>query len=183
MILIGKEIEREAVLLVAKLMLNSIRTAPKALGRDTIYAAILLDEDLKKIAEEMRSQAKTRGSGWERDAANVEQSSALCLIGVKSEVSNLNCGACGFKTCEEHSKAMRIKGLDFEGPTCIIKAIDLGIALGSAVKTASMHNVDNRIFYRAGAAAKKLGYLKEANLIIAIPLSATGKNLYFDRKP
>ncbi len=180
MILSGKEIEREAVLLVAKLMLNSIRTAPKALGRDTIYAAILLDEDLKKIAEEMRAQA--RGPGWDRDASNVEQSSALCLIGVKSEASNLDCGACGFKTCEEYNKAKRIQGLDFEGPTCVIKALDLGIALGSAVKTASIHNVDNRIFYRAGAAAKKLGYLKEASIIIAIPLSATGKNLYFDRK-
>lgn len=181
MILSGKEIEREAVLAVAKLMLNSVRTAPKAQGKDTISAAILVDEDLKKVAGEMRSQAKTRGSGWERDAANVEQSSALILIGVKSEVTNLDCGACGFKTCEEHRKAERKRGLDFEGPTCIIKALDLGIALGSAVKTASLHNVDNRVFYRAGAAAKQLGYLKEASVIIAIPLSASGKNPYFDR--
>ncbi len=179
MILSGKEIEKEAVLTAAKLMLNSIRTAPKALGKDTIYSAILLDEDLKKLAGEMRSL--TRGAGWGRDASNVEQSSALLLVGVKSEVSNLDCGACGFKTCDGYKKAERKRGLDFEGPTCIIKALDLGIAIGSAVKTASLHNVDNRVFYRAGAAAKKLGYLKEADVVIAVPLSASGKSPYFDR--
>lgn len=179
MILSGKEIEQEGVITAAKLILNSIRTAPKALGKDTIYSAILLDVDLKKIAGEMRSLS--RGAGWERDAGNVEQSAAMILIGVKSEVSNLDCGACGFKTCHGYQKAERKKGLDFDGPTCIIKAIDLGIAIGSAAKTASLLNVDNRVFYRAGAAAKKLGYLKEADVVIAIPLSVSGKSPYFDR--
>jgi uncharacterized ferredoxin-like protein len=72
-------------------------------------------------------------------------------------------------------------GQDFEGPTCLFKALDLGIAVGSAVKTASMLNVDNRIFYRIGAAAKRLNYLPEATIIMGIPLSARGKNPFFDR--
>ena len=70
---------------------------------------------------------------------------------------------------------------DFDGPTCIFKALDLGIAVGSAVKTASLLNVDNRIFYRIGAAARRLNYLPEASIIMGIPLSAKGKNPYFDR--
>ena len=58
--------------------------------------------------------------------------------------------------------------------------MDLGIALGSAVKTASEMNIDNRLMYTLGAAAKELELL-DADVIIDIPLSATGKNIYFDR--
>ena len=58
---------------------------------------------------------------------------------------------------------------------------DLGIALGSAVKTAQIHNVDNRIFYSAGVAALSLGYLPDCTTAYGIPLSITGKNIFFDR--
>jgi len=53
--------------------------------------------------------------------------------------------------------------------------------LGSAVKIASVLNVDNRIMYRVGAAALKLKLLSEATVIMGIPISAKGKNIYFDR--
>ena len=59
--------------------------------------------------------------------------------------------------------------------------VNLGIALGSAVKTASLHNVDNRIMYTIGVAAKELGIV-DADFIIGIPLSVKAKNIYFDRK-
>jgi uncharacterized ferredoxin-like protein len=61
--------------------------------------------------------------------------------------------------------------------------LDLGIALSSAVKTAGDLNVDNRIMYRAGTAAKRLGYLSKSNVVMGIPISASGKSIYFDRKP
>jgi uncharacterized ferredoxin-like protein len=53
-------------------------------------------------------------------------------------------------------------------------------AFGSAVKLAGELNIDNRIMYSVGAAAKKLNLL-DSDLIIGIPLSVTGKNPYFDR--
>jgi uncharacterized ferredoxin-like protein len=62
-----------------------------------------------------------------------------------------------------------------------MQAIDLGIALGSAVKMASELNVDNRMMYTIGSAAKQLGLL-DSDIIIGIPLSATGKSVYFDRR-
>ena len=49
------------------------------------------------------------------------------------------------------------------------------------VKTAMEHNVDNRMMNKAGVAALRLDILNPGNLIIGIPLSATGKNIYFDR--
>ncbi len=56
----------------------------------------------------------------------------------------------------------------------------MGIALGSAVKTAGMLNVDNRIMYRAGVVARELGMI-DADVVMGIPLAATGKSIYFDR--
>jgi uncharacterized ferredoxin-like protein len=93
----------------------------------------------------------------------------------------MNCGACGYQNCEAFEKARKEEGQDFMGPTCIFKALDLGIALGSAVKTASFLNVDNRIMYRIGTAARRLQMLPNVNVVMGIPLSASGKNIYFDR--
>ena len=61
--------------------------------------------------------------------------------------------------------------------------MDLGIAVGSAVKTASLLNVDNRIMFSVGVAAIRLGLLKDCEIVLGIPLSAYGKSIYFDRKP
>jgi uncharacterized ferredoxin-like protein len=58
--------------------------------------------------------------------------------------------------------------------------MDLGIALGSAAKTAGILNIDNRIMYTIGAAARKLKLL-DSDIIIGFPLSVSGKSPYFDR--
>jgi hypothetical protein len=68
----------------------------------------------------------------------------------------LNCGACGYKNCKGLLAIGKREGEDFTGPVCIFQAIDLGIALGSAVKLAGELNIDNRIMYTLGAAAKKI---------------------------
>jgi uncharacterized ferredoxin-like protein len=84
------------------------------------------------------------------------------------------------------SEAVVLLGVEFGNPTedwinFKAKLIDLGIALGSAVKVASELNVDNRIMHSAGDAAMKMGLLR-ADEIIGIPLSIKGKNIFFDRK-
>ncbi|MEM3714696.1 MAG: DUF2148 domain-containing protein, partial [Nitrososphaeria archaeon] len=63
---------------------------------------------------------------------------------------------------------------------CAYPIVDLGIALGSAVKLASIFGIDNRIMYTVGLAAKKLNLI-DADFILGLPLSATGKSIYFDR--
>ena len=109
----------------------------------------------------------------------------MLLIGLlPHDGIGLDCGSCGFDSCKEfnESKDAR-KGsakTDFFGPNCVIRLLDLGIALGSAAKTAAELNVDNRIMYRIGVSAKRMG-LGESNIIHGIPLSATGKSIFFDR--
>jgi Uncharacterized protein containing a ferredoxin domain len=56
----------------------------------------------------------------------------------------------------------------------------MGIAIGSAVKTASLLNVDNRVMYWVGVVARQMGLI-DADVVMGIPLSATGKSIYFDR--
>jgi uncharacterized ferredoxin-like protein len=41
-------------------------------------------------------------------------------------------------------------------------------------------NIDNRIMYTIGTAAKGLNLL-EADVIMGIPFSVSGKDIYFDR--
>jgi uncharacterized ferredoxin-like protein len=180
----SEEGEREALLHASRLMLISARTAPKSGGKDDILTLIVLGREKEAVAEEMDKIAEERKiEGFKRDAKNLRDSEAAVLIGVRGTKSfKMDCGACGYATCSKFDEAEKKAGRDFLGPTCIFKALDLGIALGSAVKTASFLDVDNRIMYRVGTAARRLNLLPEATVIMGIPISAKGKNIYFDRQ-
>jgi uncharacterized ferredoxin-like protein len=179
----SKDAEKDGLLHVSKLMLLSARTAPKSGGVDDILTAIVSGQEKESLAKEMDKIAEKRNAhGFRRDAGNVRNSENVLLIGVRGTVQfGLDCGSCGYTNCEEFKRAKKKMQRDFVGPNCIFKILDLGIALGSAVKTASLHNVDNRIMYRIGAAAKRMQILPEASVIIGIPVSAKGKSIYFDR--
>lgn len=181
--------EKEAVQVIAKIMTASIRTAPKGRGIDRVSFKILSDREIEKVAQMMKKKAEIKGnlgSIFKRDAKNIKNSHSVILIGVKGIMPKkpedpINCGACGFISCKEFIRAKKTKGEDFVGPICMFEALDLGIALGSAVKLASEFGVDNRIMYTIGAAAKEIEMI-DADVIMGIPLSATGKNIFFDRK-
>lgn len=181
--IIREDGEKSGVLETAKLMLVSARTAPKSGGIDDIVLAVVYGEEKDEIAAEMERIAEERNvEGFRRDSKNLRDSEAALLVGIKGPKSfGLDCGACGYKSCDSFDRAGERQGLDFVGPTCIFKALDMGIALGSAAKTASLLNVDSRIMYRIGTAVKRLELLPEAHVIMGIPLSATGKSIYFDR--
>ncbi|MCK4518727.1 MAG: ferredoxin domain-containing protein [Candidatus Omnitrophica bacterium] len=101
--------------------------------------------------------------------------SLLILIGCKSNPAGITyCGFRGHNNCRELSKT---KGI------CAFNSIDLGIAAGSAVSIACLHHADNRIMYSIGKAAIKKGLFKDKSIkqALGIPLSASGKNPFFDR--
>ena len=179
----GRDLEKQGVVEAAKMMLVSARTAPKTGGVDDVVTCLVDGEDLEQMAKTMDDIGEERGiEGFHRDANNVRDSDAVALIGVRGNKKYaLDCGACGYGTCDDFTHADETGGMDFIGPTCLFKALDLGIALGSAAKTAGLLNVDNRIMYRIGAAAMKLKMLPEATVIMGIPVSAKGKSIYYDR--
>jgi len=186
-ILTSEKMEKDALEMGASMMALSARTAPKTRGINSVKTLILTGKDLEQLALAMEKKFKEKStelSTFKRDADNVRNSSAVLLIGVLRDPKRIelpfNCGACGYKSCKNLLAAGKREGEDFTGPICIFQAIDLGIALGSAVKLAGELNIDNRMMYTIGAAAKKLRLL-DSDLIIGIPLSVTGKNPYFDR--
>jgi uncharacterized ferredoxin-like protein len=180
--------EKTAVTTVAGLMALAARTAPKGKGVDTILIRVLSGKELTTLATRLAGLGEEHGIGFFlRDAKNIEASDACVLIGARGDtIVGVNCGACGYATCAamaKECKKHKKKSTFFAGPNCAIRMADLGIALGSAVKTAQMHNVDNRIMYSGGAAAIDLKMLgAECTVAYAIPLSVTGKNIFFDRQ-
>ena len=177
--------ESDAVEMVARLMALSARTAPKARGIDVIKTMIVTGEEKKRLAGAMREYGEKNGAGFfVRDAGNVAASDACLLIGsLFDDTVSLDCGGCGYATCAEMLDAQRRMNLPtpFRGPNCIVRMADLGIAVGSAVKTASIHNVDNRVMYTAGVGALSLGWLEGCGVAYGIPLRASGKDIFFDR--
>ena len=156
---------KDGVLNVVKLMAIAAKTAPKARGIDNISVAVLTSRDeLEVLANKMEELANEYGQFLKRDAKNVRESDAVILIGAK--VIDI-----GLKSPPEYKV----------GINTVAALLNLGIALGSAVKIASILNVDNRIMYSVGIAAQKLKLL-DADYIIGIPVSVRGKNIYFDRK-
>ena len=165
---------------IANLMALSAKTAPKTRGQDVLEIKVLSQDEKDKVADEMLKIAGERNNpGFTRDGNNVRDSEALVLIGLKPHDScGFDCTACGFKTCSDFD--LTSTSGEFKGPNCSFRLLDMGIALGSAAKTASMHNVDNRIMYRVGVAVMRLDLLN-SNFVMGIPLSASEKNIYFDR--
>lgn len=181
----SNEAEKDGILTAAKLMAVSVRTAPKTRGLDSVKTLVLHErEELEKLAvtmEEISREDPERLAFFKRNAQDVRQSSVVLVIGVTGEPkrieSPLNCGACGID-CPAMVKAKKRDQGMMRGPMCHMQSIDLGIALGSAVKTASDLNIDNRMMYSIGAAARRIK-LMDADLVIGVPLSVTGKDPYF----
>jgi uncharacterized ferredoxin-like protein len=147
---------------------------------------VVTGDEVQKLAAEMCSLGEMLGIKiLLRDSGNMERSDACVVIGCKgADVAGIDCGGCGFVTCKEMLAAQESfasQKKPFHGPNCAIKMTDLGIALGSAAKTASLHNVDNRIMFTAGVGALSLGWLEGCNVAYGLPLKASGKSIYFDR--
>lgn len=171
-----KNAEQEALLGVAQFMCVAARTAPKARGMDNVVTAIIEGPQIKRLASKMRYFAKKENKpSFARDADGIVKCPYVVLIGTKiAPVGLAFCGFCGWPDCSTMAKS---------GGICAYNNLDLGIAVGSAVSIAADFRADNRVMYSAGLTAIKIGMLPESvKVAVGIPLSATGKNIFFDRK-
>jgi uncharacterized ferredoxin-like protein len=176
MLIKDKEFKDKMIEQVAEEMCLAARTAPKARGLDLLEIALIKGETIKKLSEKMlKIGEKESNQTFLRDGENVLKAPVMVLIGTRAQYLGLKyCDFCGFKGCAEAEKARAV---------CAYNTGDLGIAVGSAVSVAMDHRVDNRIMYSAGRAALDLELLGKGVVVaFGIPLSATGKNPFFDRK-
>jgi uncharacterized ferredoxin-like protein len=171
----GGEAEQEALAQVARLMCLAARTAPKGGGVDNIVTAILTGADKDAVASEMRRIGEEQTMrAYLINAQDVDDSDLVVLIGTRLKRYGIKtCDYCGFEDCSANREA---KGM------CAIAVGDFGIAVGSAASVAGRHHADNRIMFTVGKAALNLGLLDEPiRLCYGIPLSAKGKNPYYDK--
>ena len=169
-----REIRHEYVLQAVRQMMTAARTAPKGKGIDIIEVAMVTDEDIKRLSEELVIMSGETGlKFFLRDADNILQAEAIMIAGTRQQVQGLNCAHCGFPTCVEKPETV----------PCAINSVDLGIAVGSACAPASDLRLDPRVMFSAGMAAQRLGMLGDCKCVMAIPVSASSKNPFFDRKP
>jgi uncharacterized ferredoxin-like protein len=181
---------------VAKLMAASAITAPKSggqlfmQGKHLFIETVVVDDrpTLDTLAAWMRARGKERRETiWFRDAEVADVIDAVLFVGLADWYPpNYDCGACGYATCAEFLHAtstLRAESdeLEFAGPHCNLRDIDLGIAVGSAAKTAAMHSIDCRCQTRIAVAARKTGIIR-ADIAVALSLSLTHKAVGFDRR-
>lgn len=169
-----RDSRHEHILHVARQMMTAARTAPKGKGIDVIEIALVTDDDIQKLSDKLIAMAEENGMKFFlRDADNILQAECIMIVGTRSLAQGLNCGHCGFPTCASRP----------EGVPCALNTVDVGIAVGSACATAADLRVDTRVMFSAGLAAQQLGWLKNCATVFAIPISASSKNPFFDRKP
>lgn len=169
-----REIRDEQVMQVGRQMMIAARTAPKAKGVDIIECLLVAGQELEILAQTMESIGKTNGFPFFlRDAGNIRQAVCVLLIGTRRQALGLNCGYCGAPTCAERQPEV----------PCTFNSVDVGIALGAACALAADHRVDCRVMYSAGKAALQLQWMPSCHTLLAIPLSASSKNPFFDRIP
>jgi uncharacterized ferredoxin-like protein len=179
-----REIFLDAVRHLAKLCAVAAMTAPKSGGQlflkgGTPFIETVIVDDratLQRLADWLRDRGnKHQEAIWFRDADSAEKLDLVLFIDLAQWYPpQYDCGACGFGTCAEFMQARPVhqteaaREWEFVGPVCQIRSVDLGIAVGSAAKTASLHNVDTRCQTRLAAAARHLGII-ESDLAVALP--------------
>jgi uncharacterized ferredoxin-like protein len=170
------DFKKLAIEKIAEEMCLAARTAPKGKGFDLLEIAIITNGEIAKLSAKMKEIGEKQSHPtFLRDSESIKCAAAIVLIGTKKQVIGLKyCAFCGWPTCADAEKA---------GAVCALNTGDLGIAIGSAVSVAMDHRLDNRVMYSIGKAAIDMKLLgEEVEIAYGIPLSATGKNPFFDRK-
>jgi uncharacterized ferredoxin-like protein len=107
---------------------------------------------------------------------------ALLVMGDKRRSDfNYNCGACGFRTCKELNAAEEMESLTANGPSCLFKNINLGIAANAAASAAHRLGLHCRVFSTLAFAAMAMEVITDVDVCISVSVSAARKNPYFDR--
>lgn len=169
-----RDSRHEHILMAARQIMTAARTAPKGKGIDIIEIALIEGDELKVLSSKMIAMVEEHSMKFFlRDADNISHAECVIIIGTRCQVQGLNCGHCGYKTCS--AKPANVP--------CAINSVDVGIAIGSACSMAADLRLDSRVMFSAGLAAQRLNWLPGCQQVFAIPLSASSKNPFFDRKP
>ncbi len=129
-------------------------------------------------------------AGFEKDTAGLTEEEALvettrCL---RCDQVGFDCGACGFKTCREaiincqdrlNETGGEPWGWLMKGPSCIWRAMELGISIDWAAAAAHQMNVETRVAMIPATAFLRMGYMEGCTLVTVLPLGPCRERWYF----
>jgi len=110
-------------------------------------------------------------AGFDKDEAGLTEREALlettrCL---KCDQVGFDCGGCGFKTCREAVANCQNRlnetggepwGWLMKGPSCVWRAMELGISIDWAAAAAHRLNVESRVAMIPATAFMRMGYME-----------------------
>ena len=193
---------RENGVMAAKLMLNAALTAPVTGGVDHVEGEICWGHDEQEaIARKMEELAHTLKNkrleeSFKYEAVMVRDADCILFLGdyrSKETPFDVDCGYCnGMAGCgfvyERHKTAMGqiditdrdLQQTPLDGPFCMIRVGDFGFSIGSALWMAKTLMVDCRPFFSMGLAAQKLGYCRNSDIVVGLPVATLSKNPFVD---
>lgn len=129
-------------------------------------------------------------SGFDKDEEGLSEEEAMlettrCL---KCDQVGLDCGGCGFKTCREAVIQCRNRlnetggepwGWLMKGPSCIWRAMELGISIDWAAAAAHRLNVESRVAMIPATAFMRMGYMEGCTLVTVLPIGPCKEHWYF----
>jgi len=129
-------------------------------------------------------------AGFEKVEKGLSEEQALlettrCL---KCDQVGFDCGGCGFKTCREaviscqnrlHETGGEPWGWLMKGPSCIWRAMELGISIDWAAAAAHTLNVESRVGMIPAMAFMRMGYMEGCTLVTVLPLGPCRERWYF----
>ncbi|MFO7560665.1 MAG: DUF2148 domain-containing protein [Desulfobacterales bacterium] len=178
--LIGNGLDR-AVELMAVAAHNSFRFK----DRNSIKIVTVEGEDLEQIAEycfSLGDMAPLAARDGRHLAQLMKEPCSLMIIGdTRKSEFNYNCGACGYKTCAELNKAEEVESLTANGPSCMFKNLNLGIAANASASMAHRLGLHCRVFSTLAFSALALEVITDVDIVISVSVSVAKKNPYFDR--
>jgi len=122
--------------------------------------------------------------GFDEQEALVE--TTRCL---KCDQMGYDCGACGFKTCREavincqnrlNETGGEPWGWLMKGPSCIWRAMELGISIDWAAAAAHRLNIESRVGMIPATAFMRMGYMEGCTLVIVVPIGPCKERWYFE---
>ncbi|MFW6040820.1 MAG: DUF2148 domain-containing protein [Thermoplasmatota archaeon] len=169
----------EGIDIVAELMAVSGKNAPTALDKSYLDISLLDEAEKEMLVEEMFQLAdELDDESYAEKGDLIEKCQRVILVGLGDHPSlGIDCKACGYDDCKSFDSAKKKEDI-FEGPNCVFRLIDLGLAIGYILRTCRQNNVFSEILIKGGLAAKSLG-LSDCNICLAIPIYEKSRYSYF----
>jgi uncharacterized ferredoxin-like protein len=153
-------------------LISFIQEALRRLGVGDLEVVVVNGRQKEELAKYMYQLAdELRDPSCKADAQEIRKAEAVLLLGLRNggDVVGMNCGACGFRSCEDMLQG-RVAGLLFPGPTCVLRVLDLGAATGLLIGSKLASTRDKKAMVRVGVAAKRMGLVK-SDVVLGILLA------------